>query len=440
MALPFLTLPDPETSGEGAIDPLGMATVGDHLADEILPGLRARMSRPRFLTAMAAVAAICEGIEGEIASDGTTPTYVVFEWLLVEAFVRAAERDRTRFTPGILKAREARESGEPMRATAYLRIPTTFGFHGIYKPLARNVHIIDEDMHLADQGYALLKEWQADQGLPGFLRTALAEGAGSSMRDVLRAAVEDGLKHACTNRSGQWKGWELLARHLVPADVGRREGAILRRLLVESDEGGLRGEVFRIVEGVALPDDISEARVVNEILIPHASVALRPRLQAIVAYETLCTLIEDAFDWIRYMSTKAGAKAVSAGEFASSVDVQHITSRLPEAMRRTEDALADTPLATQHEFGRLATAFGSVSSARDLFEAVLTHHHDVQHAKKPDGKRDWFERAPDGATIVRIPYRLHTPPEPRDWWSRPYRIKTVRSFLVDLEVGAYETA
>ena len=38
-----------------------MATIGDRLADQILPGLRARMSRPRFVTAIAVAAAACEG-------------------------------------------------------------------------------------------------------------------------------------------------------------------------------------------------------------------------------------------------------------------------------------------------------------------------------------------------------------------------------------------
>ena len=33
-----------------------------------------------------------------------------------------------------------------MRASAYLRVPTIFGFHGIYKPLARNTGVIDEDI------------------------------------------------------------------------------------------------------------------------------------------------------------------------------------------------------------------------------------------------------------------------------------------------------
>jgi hypothetical protein len=439
MPLPFLTLPDPVTSGEGAIDPLGMATVGDHLAEDVLPGLRARMSRPRFLTAMAVAAAVCQDIEDQVASDGVTPAYIVFEWLVVEAFVRAADRERTRNTPGILKAHEARQSGEPMRASAYLRIPTIFGFHGIYKPLARAVGIIDEEMRLGDEGYALLKEWQSEQKLGGFLPTALADGEGTAMREALRSAVQDGLKQACTKRSGGWKGWELLAGHLVPAAIGAREAVVLRQLMTR-DAGGFRGEVFDILERTPLPEDTSEAQVVTGVLMPRGSKALQVRLKAMVAYESLCTLIEDAFDWIRYLSTKAGARAITAQEFASSVDVQRIASALPDALRRSEDGLAVAELTTQHEFGRLAKAFGSIANGRELFDAVLEHHHEVQQAKKPDGKRDWFERASDGATIVRIPYRLHRPPKARDWWSRPYRIQTVRSFLEDLQVGIYETA
>src|SRR5437867_2251200 len=119
LALPFLTAPDPAVSGEGAIDPLGFATVGDRLADWFLPGMTARMIRPRFLTAIAVSAVVCEGMEEEIAADRVTPAHVVFEWLLVEGFARAADRSDVRQTPGIDKASEARYAGLPMSTKAY---------------------------------------------------------------------------------------------------------------------------------------------------------------------------------------------------------------------------------------------------------------------------------------------------------------------------------
>jgi hypothetical protein len=215
MALPILTLPDPLTSGEGALDPLGLGTIGERLADLILPGFRARMQRPRFLTAIAACAAVCEGMEDRIATDNVTPSYIVFEWLLVEAFARKADRAKTRATPGMNKAHDAQKVGQPMSASAYLRVPTIFGFHGVYKPLARNLGIVDDDLRLGDNGYELLKVWQTERGLDGFLASTMSPGPGKQFRTLLRSAVEDGLHDGYIRRSYSWPGWSLLAEHLA---------------------------------------------------------------------------------------------------------------------------------------------------------------------------------------------------------------------------------
>src|SRR5687767_7815000 len=120
MGPPFLTDSDPKITGEGVLDPLGLSSISDRLAEHILPGLRARMTRPRFLTAIAACAAVCDGIEERVAADGVSPAYIVFEWLIVEGFVRGAPRENTLRTPGIAKAQSVKDRGEPMRASAYL--------------------------------------------------------------------------------------------------------------------------------------------------------------------------------------------------------------------------------------------------------------------------------------------------------------------------------
>ena len=437
MHLPILTLPDPTISGEGALDPLGVATISDRLADRVLPGLRVRMSRPRFLTSMAACAAVCDGIEDRVASDGVTPPYIVFEWLVVEGFARAATRDDTRYTPGMLKAQSARASGEPMRASAYLRIPTIFGYHGIYKPLARNLGIVDEDMQLGDAGYNLLKLWQAEQGLEGFLPTALRSGPGTSMRDTLWSAVREGLDKGCTDRSNQWKGWALLANHLAPRRIGGREAALIHQMLL-GNQAGTRTEVFRLLESQAVPDDMSEALVVTKVLMPKASAELLLRLQAIASFEGACSLLEEAFDWIRYVSAKAGARAITAADFAAVPEVQAACSLLPDALRRAEDAIAAlSELSIQQELTELSKSFDNVRRPDEWFEAILNRHHEVQQAKKPDGKRDWFERAPEGATFVRVPYRMAEPPVATDSWNRPYRFQTVLAFLGDLKVRVH---
>lgn len=441
MSLPILTLVDEKISGEGALDPLGVATISDRLAEMILPGLRARMNRPRFLTAMAVCAAVCDGIEDQVAKDGTTPAYVVFEWLVVEGFARAASRDDTRFTPGMLKAQAAKEASEPMRASSYLRVPTIFGFHGVYKPLGRHTGIIDDDMRLADNGYSLLKTWQAEEGLAGFLSTSTGAGPGTKMRELLRSAVEAALVKGCTDRSGQWQGWSVLAERLAPGRIGGDEAMFIERLLLDT-KAGTRGEVYRLVEGATLPDEMPEAEVIATHLLPKASPELRPRLKAIVDFEAACTLLESSLGWIQYISSQAGARAITPKDFAASEHVQRITSKLPDTLNAAETSITNLPdaLSTQQEMAELARSFDHVRTPEALFETVLLRHHEVQHNKAPDGKRPWFERAPDGSTFVRVPYRMSSPPAASAEWGRPYRVNTVRRFLDDLKVAVHEPA
>ena len=74
-----------------SIDPLGLALVYERLADRMLPGMTVRMRRPRFLTVLAVGASICEEYGPEVvAADGVTPPYLVFEWWIVEAYMRAS--------------------------------------------------------------------------------------------------------------------------------------------------------------------------------------------------------------------------------------------------------------------------------------------------------------------------------------------------------------
>ena len=433
--LPFLTLPDPEIEAEGALDPLGLSTIGDRLAEDILPGLRARMSRPRFLTALAVSAAVCDGLEDKVAADHVTPAYLVFEWLLVEGFVRAGNRETTVGTPGTLKGQTAKNSGEPMCARSYLRAPSIFGFHGVYKPLARNLEMVEDDFRLADNGYTLVKEWQTEQRLDGFLPSSVSSGQGTKVRQLLRAAVEDGLREACTKRSTAWQGWSILAEHLAPGLAGPSEAARIQELITDHG-GGPRREVFGLMEHA--PDgDLPESRLVLDWLLPKASKDLAHRLTAIAAFENMCALLERAFDCIRYLSTKAGARAIGSADFKDVEAVRKIAEQLPRAIGKAEEAIGrSAAVAVQQTLAALTVGFDRVARAADLFEAVLARHTTVQKAKVPDGKRDWFERAPDGNTFVRVPYRLVREPEIREAWNRPYRISAVRSFWADLK-GAH---
>ena len=77
---------------EGSSDPLGLQPGYERLADRLLPAVTVRMGRPRFVTAMAVGACICERWDNDaVAADEITPPWLVWEWLLIEAFVRAEE-------------------------------------------------------------------------------------------------------------------------------------------------------------------------------------------------------------------------------------------------------------------------------------------------------------------------------------------------------------
>ena len=145
------------------------------------------------------------------------------------------------------------------------------------------------------------------------------------------------------------------------------------------------------------------------------------RLVAIATYETVATLLEDALDWIRYLSATAGARAITAIDFAKQSKTHAIAAGLLRAFRMAEEAFASSPFLLQQQLTELAKAFDGVRTAEQLFESVLARHSEIQNAKKPDGKRDWFERGDRGATFVRVPYRLTEPPGTRERWNRPYR-------------------
>ena len=79
--LPLLSDKDPLASTEGALNPLGLFSIADSLANKLIPGVRERQSHPRFLTAIAVSLAVCSGFAEEmLASDRISEPWQVFEW------------------------------------------------------------------------------------------------------------------------------------------------------------------------------------------------------------------------------------------------------------------------------------------------------------------------------------------------------------------------
>lgn len=440
---PLLSVFDPEISAEGGIDPLSLSTTYERLAERIFPFLTVRMSRPRFVTAMAVGAAVCQDLGDELAGDGKTPAWLVYEWHVIEAFLR--QRDNFRAAdggwgvrvPGVLKVRAAVEAGHRVGASTYLKTPKIFGFTGIYRRLALGLGILDEDLRLSDGGFELLRAWETERGLNGFVA---GTGVGGNFRRELHRAVSQAMKAGMTCQAEGWLGWKAIAEHLRPDGAHQKERTILADRLCRTDirqnphdpvATMMRAELLAALEKrgrSVLPGEEPEW---FQIVRGTSTRRLAERLDAIDAFEEVCALILDAFNLIRYLSTKAGT-AVTSSDFNSyrgTRDAPEIISNLPAALERLDRSFEVINFQSQAE--PLLNRFRGVRTADELFSTVLEHHDAGQKAKPPDGKRSWFDRSVDGV-FVRALYRWSDSPSNVPGYTHPYRAATASSFLTDL--------
>lgn len=426
--LPFLTEADPEQSGEGGLDPLGLVPVADRLADSIAPGVTARMSRIRFVTAIAVGAAATERLFDEIGSDGFSPPYLAFEWLIVEAIARdrTLPRSATTRVPGIEKARSVVARKSHMDSRSYLKTPKVFGFHGIYKRLARDLEIVDDHLLLGPPGDRLVRLWEEEQGLGGFV-DRVSGTPGGRLAASIESAVRDALRQSRVTLSLSSRLWVKLVRSLRPDGALPLERDILFELLIDPTEP-VRRELVLGIHTLGL--DESESGVLRA-LHAHASPALSTRLAAIDAYERVAELLTASLGVMRYVSTSRGTSPVSPDELAK-------TPVLCQAVEQLGPALDSAYERLERLDGVLASAvltlgqFDGVARPADLVEAILLRHEDVQEAK---GKRPWFERTPRGY-VVRPLYRTGELPQIDQRYVHPYRVSAVRSFLDDLTATA----
>lgn len=170
-----------------------------------------------------------------------SPPWLVFEWLFVQGFARTGNGDNKFKLPGSLKAADALRDGVPLSAKRYLKTPTVFRFHGVYRQLARDP-AVEEAGRLVETGMTLLTTWAHEQGLAGFCGTG--GGPGKERREQLRGAVWDSLKVGASERSGGWAGWGFFRAHLSPHEVGPREAVVLRDALIAPGSGH-RASVLR---------------------------------------------------------------------------------------------------------------------------------------------------------------------------------------------------
>ena len=426
LALPSLTTFDPPGSSEGTLDPLGLYQIADQLATRLVPAVRERMQRIRFLTAMAVGTLVTEGLEGDPEQPDVAP-FLVWEWLVVESFIRTyGEEGGLRGVPGTQVTRSALADHGYLDYRSYLRTPRIFGFHGVYKRLAIHLGLIDVHLGPRPACERLADVWARDRDYNG-------------LRDVQpllghwRDAVQRGLTARPSRTRPAWNAdeWAQLATAFAPDYAGKRERKAIRQLLHADGERSL-GALRAIWD---LQEQFEDDEYREEPLHAQLKQALPSAemlLEAIVAYEAFCRALHDAFDLIRSSPDQQDATGVSVTSLAAESDfadaLHHLDDRYELARRR----LSEVDLRMVSLFDDRFSRFAEPLSLKDAARALCEHHETIQKRKSAEGKRAWFERLGPDRIYMRHRYR-----EPRrammpNRYVHDYRGRPIRNFYSDL--------
>jgi len=432
MLTPLLTEYDPIASSEGTLDPCGLYAIADALAVKLAPGVRERQSHPRYLTATAVGAVICSQFEEhEISQDQAVEPWQVFEWYMVEGLVRTfGDSKELRGLPGRDKAARALQDGLHLSPSRYLKTPSVFGFHGVYRLLARTLDVIGSG-GLGETGYILATTWEKEQGLSGFY--SKEKGPGADKREQLASAVQDGLKKGAVNRGGGWRGWDFFKDHLAPFDCGKKEGKVIIQALVDS-ESSFRKQVLRFLtsdEGQRIWRETESEKAFHNALRSQVSSDLQELLDAITIYETFARLVQDAFDDCLMLMTKKRGKTTPS-ELSKSKCVATAADRIPGLFPEVSDRLQ--PFGETLRFEQAFSSIAEKTSTVAWTELLLKHHQDIQRKKPPNGKNPWFEVFDDDSAIIRSGYRRESGGKNDDSYAHAYRTRPLWSFMEDLSL------
>lgn len=429
LALPFLSAYDPPGTSEGTLDPMGLYQIADQLAVQLVPAVRERMLRVRFLTAMAVGALLTEDLEADPEQVDAAP-YLAWEWLVVEATVRAKGESSDMWgVPGSHVAKTAVDRHGYLDSRSYLKTPRIFGFNGVYKRLA--VHLGIVDVHLAP---GLNAERLAD---------AWAQGLGHSsfrnarpLHEAWATAVRKSLAERPARTRTKWSGeaWKQLAEAFAPDAAGTKEKRFLRNLLLVEFEGrlGALPQIWQLQEDFT-DDDFHEETL--HARLRKLGPAFGPVLAAIGAYELFARRLSDAFDVLRWEAARPDARGFEVQEVRKSPDFQKCVEGLQDRFAAAYEALGELSMFDTSLQSLFHTRFGSFAEPMDAAAcavAICAHHEVVQRGKSAAGKRAWFDRIGDGRIHLRTDYRVDAPELEPKKYVHPYRGWPVRRFFNDL--------
>lgn len=436
--LPFLTEFDPPLRAEGSIDPLGLYPTADALGVRLAPGVRERQSRPRFLTVALAGMAACDDELVVLGEAKGLPAWLVYEWLVVAALVRQWQgTPQLTGIPGQEKVRATLGDADVVCERTYLKTPTVFGFHGIYRVLGVKAGLFDTENRPLALGYRVLQAWERDQRLAGFMS---GDGPGREFRQRLALAVRRGIEAGHVTEPGPQLR-EQIATHLNPHAASDSEAQVLWQGMLENDAmrreyaGLLASEdgqaAWTATWGADGKTDGSAERLFHDWLRGAASKPMQQLVVTVQAYERLARCLTDAWEECLWQMTQA-RRAVPSRELAAGAAVracaQDGAALLIDAARELGEI--DPALRTRVE--RSLSWLGESAEPTAFAANLLQHHIRIQKAKPPGGKRPWFDLMNDGGAAVRPAYCRDEFERHPDWYVHQYRTRPLWSFALDL--------
>jgi hypothetical protein len=430
IGLPFLTAYDPPGSSEGALDPLGLFLIAERLATQLVPAVRERMQRIRFLTAIAVGCFVTEDIVNE-SSTLDVPPYLVWEWLLVEAFYRTHKGSADVWgVPGTLVTSRAMEQFGYLDSRSYLKNARIFGFHGVYKRLAYHLGIVNVDLGPGPLTDQLVDGWAKALGYAGLKEVRpLIRRWSSAVRSCVTAKP-----HAKTVPGFNGAEWETLANSFLPGKCRGQEKELLRNLLLATNDRLGALPVIWKLQSQFRDDDYCEEALHSAI--SASATDLRPLIKAIGSYESFARSLQDAFDLVRAEASKQDCVGYPIAAIAKDSDFKLAVSKLEEHFNSTLQEFGNLDgvgSSLQVQFADRFKVFASKQSAESYASALCEHHAIIQRAKSEQGKRTWFDRLDADRIHIRHAYRINRQELKPDKYVHDYRGGPIRNFRWDLD-------
>ena len=423
---------DPAAKSEGSIDPLGLVPIADRLSVRLVPGMRERMKHPRYLTLLSVGASICRDFSADqLAADGISPPIQVYEWYIVQALVSELLGKGLVGLPGSEKASAAMKKGLPLNASRYLRVPSVFGFYGVYKTLARDMRLIQGD-RLDEAAEELLYAYEDDQDLRGL--HSGRKGNGQAFGDQLKRAVEDGLKAGCVDRRWQWSFNAAIASRMHPAQAGPKEAELLFQL-IRNDRNQMRQEVMDVLLAYVREYDRKsgiQERHFHAFMLDKVRSEVKKVVEAVMAYERFSRLLTNAFEAVLFRVSGLSFRC-SMQELAELPEITLAVDQLPALFQACSEQLEF--VGEQSEFRGTFSRFTERMNPNDFTVQLLEHHEFIQRRKPPLGKATWIERLPGDKVLLRPLYVRRESLVNNDLhaYVYAYRANSLSSFMVDLK-------